>query len=258
MQTQAGDENKSTVSVLIINMAALFSELLRSALAVDGTVHIVASVTRTEALTEVLDRMRPDVALIGAHGLAQEVNACSSFLHELATLAPGVRPIIIAPSMKREDVVSFLHEGARGLVCAGGTDLSVLTKCIRCVAEGQIWASTAQLDFLLDSLSTPRAFTVTDVLGYALLSKREEQVLHLLADGMSNRELAVRLKLSEHTIKNHLFRIFDKLGVSNRMEAVLYLISQRSHHRSPAPPRAPALPQERLEQRGYRSVQRLQ
>jgi DNA-binding NarL/FixJ family response regulator len=59
------------------------------------------------------------------------------------------------------------------------------------------------------------------------LSKREEQVLHLLADGLSNRELAHALKLSEHTVKNHLFRIFDKLGVSNRMEAVLYAISQR-------------------------------
>jgi DNA-binding NarL/FixJ family response regulator len=52
-------------------------------------------------------------------------------------------------------------------------------------------------------------------------------VLQLLADGLSNRELAKTLSLSEHTIKNHLFRIFDKLGVSSRMEAVLYAISQR-------------------------------
>ena len=65
------------------------------------------------------------------------------------------------------------------------------------------------------------------MLGDSLLSKREEQVLHALADGLSNRELAASLNLSEHTVKNHLFRIFDKLGVSNRMEAVLYAISQR-------------------------------
>ncbi len=58
-------------------------------------------------------------------------------------------------------------------------------------------------------------------------------MLHLLADGLSNRDLAKTLKLSEHTVKNHLFRIFDKLGVSNRMEAVLYAISQREQRIAP-------------------------
>ena len=63
--------------------------------------------------------------------------------------------------------------------------------------------------------------------GASLLSSREEQVLQLLANGLSNRELASVMKLSEHTVKNHLFRIFDKLGVSNRLEAVLYAMNQR-------------------------------
>jgi DNA-binding CsgD family transcriptional regulator len=92
---------------------------------------------------------------------------------------------------------------------------------------GQIWANASQLDLLIRSLSLPRSLKVTNVLGDSLLSNREEQVLHLLADGLSNRELAAALKLSEHTVKNHLFRIFDKLGVSSRMEAVLYAMSQR-------------------------------
>jgi DNA-binding NarL/FixJ family response regulator len=73
---------------------------------------------------------------------------------------------------------------------------------------------------------------LTNMIGDSLLSPREEQVLHLLADGLSNRELAKTLKLSEHTVKNHLFRIFDKLGVSNRMEAVLCAISMRQHRLS--------------------------
>ena len=97
------------------------------------------------------------------------------------------------------------------------------------------------MDQLVRSLSSPRTFAVTNVLGDTLLSKREEQVLHFLADGMSNRELATTLKLSEHTVKNHLFRIFDKLGVSNRMEAVLYVISQKEQKRSAMLPRAGVL-----------------
>ena len=99
-------------------------------------------------------------------------------------------------------------------------------KCIRCVGAGQVWASSEQLELLIRSLSHLGSLKVTNVMGDSLLSQREEQVLHLLADGLSNRDLAKALKLSEHTVKNHLFRIFDKLGVSNRMEAVLYAISR--------------------------------
>jgi DNA-binding CsgD family transcriptional regulator len=64
--------------------------------------------------------------------------------------------------------------------------------------------------------------TIVNAKGLPILSAREEEVLHLLAKGLSNRDLATALTLSEHTIRNHLFHIFDKLGVSSRMEAVLY------------------------------------
>jgi len=93
------------------------------------------------------------------------------------------------------------------------------------VGADQLWASAEQVEQLLCSLSQPHLLRVKNVMGDSLLSEREEQVLDLLAHGMSNRDLARTLKLSEHTVKNHLFRIFDKLGVSNRMEAVLYAIS---------------------------------
>ena len=257
MRSQAGDQNDSLVSVVMVNMSALFRELLCSAFEVDGAVQIVALVTSIAELAEALDQFAPDVALVGALGLAHSGNA-SLFLQELASRAPHVRSIVIAPAMEREDVVSYLHEGARGLVCASGTGVSVLTKCVRCVADGQVWATAAQLDLLIGSLSSPVSHQVTDVLGEALLSKREEQVLHLLADGMSNRELAAALKLSEHTIKNHLFRIFDKLGVSNRMEAVLYLISQRGQKRTTALPRVGAATKTKIDLDGLRTSNRLQ
>jgi DNA-binding NarL/FixJ family response regulator len=77
-------------------------------------------------------------------------------------------------------------------------------------------------------VSRPKSTDVTDAKGRPLLTAREQQVLHLLADGLSNSELATMLRLSEHTIKNHLFRIYDKLGVSNRMEAVLYALTPRN------------------------------
>ena len=237
MQRQAADRITSTVSVVLLNMGTMFSDLLCSAFAKDGAVRILGCATDAENLAIVLDRCVPEIALIGVQGLARETSAIP-FLQQLASRAPSVRSIVIAPQMDREDVISLFHEGVRGLICAGATDVSMLTKCVACVAKGQIWASASQMDSLVQSLSSPRSFAVTNVLGDTLLSKREEQVLHLLADGMSNRELAATLKLSEHTVKNHLFRIFDKLGVSNRMEAVLYLISQKEQRRLAVLPRS--------------------
>ena len=257
MQRQAADQHSSTVSVVLVNMAAMFNDLLCSAFAKDGVVEVVGCSADAAELGNLLERCTPDVALIGVQGLARETSAFP-FLQQLASMAPGVRAIVIAPEMEREDVVSLFHGGARGLVCAGATDVSVLTKCVSCVANGQIWASAAQMDLLVRSLSSPRTFAVTNVLGDTLLSKREEQVLHYLADGMSNRELASTLKLSEHTVKNHLFRIFDKLGVSNRMEAVLYVISQKEQKRLTVSPRTGAMTKEKTEMEGLRAAGSLQ
>jgi DNA-binding NarL/FixJ family response regulator len=104
----------------------------------------------------------------------------------------------------------------------------LLCKAIRCVYQGEVWASNEQFLYLVSSLSNPLAREITDSHGRALLTSREQQVLHLLADGLSNSELAQALKLSEHTVKNHLFRIYNKLGVSTRMEAVLYALAPQN------------------------------
>lgn len=227
------------VNVVLVNMAGIFVDLLRSAFAGSARIQIAGSAATEGELATLLSHSFPDVALIGTEGWVREGHT-ASFLQQIACGAPNVRSIVIASEMDREDVVSLFRNGARGLLCGSEADIPVLTKCITCVAAGQIWASASQLELLIRSLSLPRSFKVTNVLGDSILSKREEQVLHFLADGLSNRELAAALKLSEHTVKNHLFRIFDKLGVSNRMEAVLYAISQREQRNAPHAPRAQA------------------
>ena len=78
------------------------------------------------------------------------------------------------------------------------------------------------------SVHTNTTLRVVDAQGSNLLSKREEDVVHLVAEGLGNREIAQQLNLSKHTVKNYLFRIFDKLGVSNRVELVLYAVANPS------------------------------
>src|SRR5207302_4821861 len=99
----------------------------------------------------------------------------------------------------------------------------LLAKCIQCVQSGQVWASSSELHFVLDALAQPTFANFHN--GSSPLSAREIDVVRCVAEGLSNREIAQRLKLTEHTVKNYLFRIFDKLGVSKRVEVVLYAYS---------------------------------
>jgi DNA-binding NarL/FixJ family response regulator len=224
-----------SVNVILVNITAMAADLLRFAFAGHEAIQLVGCAATPSELDTLLNEHSPDVALVGSSGSRQE-SVALPFLEQIAAAGTGVRPIVMSEDMSREDVVSFFRNGARGLVCKSHTDVSVLLKCICCVSAGQVWANSDQLEQLLRSLSHPRSLKVTNVMGDSLLSQREEQVLHLLADGLSNRDLAKTLKLSEHTVKNHLFRIFDKLGVSNRMEAVLYAISLREQKAWPSRP----------------------
>jgi DNA-binding NarL/FixJ family response regulator len=93
------------------------------------------------------------------------------------------------------------------------------------VHRGEVWANNVQLHYLLEAIAEVPSLPVVNSNGKNLLTAREEQVVALVADGLSNRNVAVELRLSENTVKKYLFRIFDKLGVSSRVELVLYAMN---------------------------------
>jgi DNA-binding NarL/FixJ family response regulator len=117
--------------------------------------------------------------------------------------------------------VEAFRSGAHG-VFSRTESPKLLAKCICSVHQGQVWANSAELRFLLEALCESEPAGTIEPGTEAILSKREQDVVRCVAEGLSNREIASRLGLTEHTVKNYLFRIFDKLGVSSRVEVVLY------------------------------------
>jgi DNA-binding NarL/FixJ family response regulator len=151
---------------------------------------------------------------------------------------------MLLDSSERSQVVEAFRAGARG-VFSRSESLKSLAKCILCVNQGQIWANSKELKFLLEALGEALPLRVIDARGTELLSRREQEVVRCVAEGLSNREIAQRLGLTEHTVKNYLFRIFDKLGVSKRVEVVLYAYSLSSNTEampSPSPAKIKAVP----------------
>lgn len=152
-----------------------------------------------------------------------------ALLRRLHIAYPGVSKILLVESLDREFVVNAFRSGARGLFCFGESPFRLLCKCIQVVHRGQIWATAQQIDYLIDLVAQVPSLRVLNANGNSLLTPREEQVVALVAEGLSNREIAQELALSEHTVKKYVFRIFDKLGISTRVELVLYAVNHGNH-----------------------------
>lgn len=148
-----------------------------------------------------------------------------SILRRIHLSHPSVAKVLLIESCDRELAIGAFRSGARGIFCFSDAHFRLLCRCIHCVAEGQVWASSEQMRFLLDLVSEVPSMRVLNSDRRRMLTPREEQVVALAAEGLSNRGIASELSLSEHTIKKYLFRIFDKLGVSSRVELVLYAVN---------------------------------
>jgi DNA-binding NarL/FixJ family response regulator len=211
----------SSISVAIFDATGITSDLLRQAFSSNTEFEVVGCPKSIEHAVQVAIEKRPDVIVISTFERSSFL-AALDLLKQLSLIHSTTRAVVLSATLTNEETIAYFRAQARGVLSGSSADFAVLCKCIKCVHSGQIWASSEQLVCLIQSLTQTRDFKVVDAKGLPILSAREQEVLHLLAEGLSNRDLAVTLKLSEHTIRNHLFHIFDKLGVSSRMEAVLY------------------------------------
>jgi DNA-binding NarL/FixJ family response regulator len=166
----------------------------------------------------------PNVMLISGH---LQDGALSGFkaLREIHSLYSAIRVVMLLEARDRDLVVAVFRGGARGTVFRE-EPLPHLTKCIHRVHQGQIWVSNSELESILEALAVTAPLKALNTSSPAL-TKREQQISTLVGQGLGNREISRRLNLSEHTVRNYLSRIFEKLGVSNRVEVALHLTSNR-------------------------------
>lgn len=215
------------IRILIANLPVMMAQLLRKVFESVPDFQMVEQSIDAGNLSKVSGVGSVDVVLLGSSSVETDPTAVD-IVRYIRAGNDGTRVIVLSEKPTYKETIALFRAGASGIVSGLDLHFDLLCKSVRCVYDGQVWANNELLKHLVASLCHPRLGDVTDANGKRLLTNREQQVLLLLADGLSNAELATTMKLSEHTVKNHLFSIYDKLGVSTRIEAVLYALTPRS------------------------------
>jgi DNA-binding NarL/FixJ family response regulator len=214
----------SAIRVLVADSNQMECQLLVSALRQRPEFDVICCAADIDAILHGIMSFSPQIAIINTDQPRNESHDMT-LVRRFHLAHPEISKIVLINSGDRDVVVNAFRSGARGLFCFAEYPFLLLCKCIQSVHQGQVWANSEQLQYLIEALVQVPSLRVVNASGLKLLTPREEQVVALVADGLSNREIAQELGLSEHTVKKYLFRIFDKLGISSRVELVLYAFS---------------------------------
>ena len=215
------------IRIVIADDHPIFRDGLRKLLMLEEDFRVVAEARDGKEVLEVLDEHQPDILLLdlkmpGLDGLTA--------LQKLQNSRTKTKVIVLTASEDKNQFVQAMKFGTCGIVLKQ-TATELLIKSIRKVHAGEIWLDSHTTAAVMRQFSSPMESTP---LGgrdrdRSPLSQREREIVVLVAQGFKNKEMAEKMFISEQTVKNHLHNIFDKLGVSDRLELALYAIHKNIH-----------------------------
>ena len=211
------------IRLIIVEDHRLCRESLGLALAQETFIEIVAQEVNGLQAIEVISELKPDIVLVGI--TMPELDGLQ-IISTIKERSPATKAIIITGGMDEEVIIQAIKAGAKGYL-SKNSSISRLFKAIKAVHNGQLWIERQLIakyfngDITADSC-LPGSLEKIE----ALLTSREQEILRILMQGDSNKEIGRKLFISEKTVKSHLNSIFKKLNVRRRLEAILCAIKQ--------------------------------
>ncbi|WP_263410063.1 response regulator transcription factor [Terriglobus tenax] len=210
----------SGIRVILADSQAIYRVGMRKIFAVEDDIRVVAQAESLPNLYQALQRYPTDVVLLEGQMIAGTIDA----IPELVKRAPNAKIIVQVVETDEANTVELYRRGVRGVV-ARSISPDLLVKCVRKIAAGETWIDNQSINWVIEAYRA-QATTLTNPKVQPRLSPKEISIISCITRGMRNKEIAYQLGTTEQVIKNYLRKIYDKLGVSDRLELALYCL----HH----------------------------
>jgi DNA-binding NarL/FixJ family response regulator len=212
--------SKGKIRVLVADREGIFRFGLKKLFAVEDDLRVVAEAEKADDVMARAETFRPDLAFIQEEILRE---SGGNLISAVTKLVPQCKVVATASTSSEESCLRHVRSGVSGLILKT-VDPQLFVKCARRVIAGETWFPTNHVAAMGKPLDPPSDRPPRPV---DTLTRREKTIISYLMQGWRNREISSHLSLSEQTVKNHLHAIYDKVGVYDRLELVLYAIHQR-------------------------------
>jgi DNA-binding NarL/FixJ family response regulator len=218
---QPGEPSQNTIRVILADSQAIYRVGMRKVFALEDDIRVVAQAETLENLYAALLRFPTDVVVLEGQLIAGTVDAIPQFMRR----APEAKLIVQVSETDESNTVELYRRGVRGVV-ARSISPDLLVKCVRKIASGETWIDNQSISWVIQAYRA-QAATLTNPRSQPRLTEKELAIIACITRGMRNKEIAYQIGTTEQVIKNYLRKIYDKLGVSDRLELALYCL----HHK---------------------------
>ena len=213
-----------TIRVILADSQAIYRVGIRKIFALEDDLRVVAQADSLENLRAAIERYPTDVVLLEGSLLVGTANV----IPDLLRVAPDMKLIVQAVASDENQTVELYRRGVRGII-SRSISPDLLVRCVRRIAAGETWIDNQSVSWVIEAYRAQAAALVNPRV-QPKLSPKEMAIITCITQGKRNKEIAYQLGTTEQVIKNYLRKIYDKLGVSDRLELALYCLHNKIIH----------------------------
>jgi two-component system, NarL family, nitrate/nitrite response regulator NarL len=216
------------VRVILADSQAIYRVGMRKVFGPESGVVVVAEADNLQSLQDTVQRAPAEVLLLEGAMITGTANAVPA----LVRLAPDLKIIVQAASTDESHTVDLYRRGVRGII-PRSISPDLLVKCVRKIAAGETWIDNQSVTWVIEAYRS-QAGNMSNPRNQPRLNQKEMLIIAGITQGKRNKEIAYQLGTTEQVVKNYLRKIYDKLGVSDRLELALYCLHHQLHKNAEA------------------------
>jgi two-component system, NarL family, nitrate/nitrite response regulator NarL len=210
-----------SVRVILADSQAIYRVGIRKIFAIEDDLRVVAQADSLENLRAAIERYPTDIVLMEGSLLAGTAHV----IPDLLRMAPDLKLIVQTVAADENQTVELYRRGVRGIV-SRSISPDLLVRCVRRIAAGETWIDNQSVSWVIEAYRA-QAAALVNPRTQPKLSPKEMSIITCITQGKRNKEIAFQLGTTEQVIKNYLRKIYDKLGVSDRLELALYCLHNK-------------------------------